>query len=101
MRPAEPVSNRKAPAGQSNRLNPGRLGAALGSPGSQHVVGAYGALVSESPAAADTPTLSGKPDAGLGINFAYAVQWVAFAITAYVLFGVALVREVRRRDLLT
>jgi hypothetical protein len=61
-------------------------------------VGAYGLLVSESPAAAQAPDRSSKPDPGLGINFAYAVQWVGFAIDAYVLFGVAMVREVRRRN---
>ncbi len=98
MRPSEPTSARKAPPGQANRLNPDGLGAALGMPDSRHVVNAYGALVSESPAATDTPTLSTEPGSGLGINYAYAVQWVAFAIAAYVMFGVALVREVRRRD---
>jgi cytochrome oxidase assembly protein ShyY1 len=98
LRPSEPGSSRKAPAGQANRLNVASLGAALGGPDSDHVVGAYGVLVSESPAAGNTPLLTGRPDSGLGINLAYAVQWVGFAIAAYVLFGVAMVREVRRRD---
>jgi cytochrome oxidase assembly protein ShyY1 len=98
LRPSESSSNRKAPAGQANRLNIPRLAGALPAADAAHVVGAYGLLVSESPAATDTPTLTGKPDPGLGINFAYAVQWIAFAIAAYVMFGVSLVREVRRRD---
>jgi cytochrome oxidase assembly protein ShyY1 len=100
MRPSEPGSSRKAPAGQANRLNTQRLGSALGAPDAERVLGGYGALVKETPTAVEaTPALSTKPDPGLGINFAYAVQWVAFAIAAYVMLGVALVREVRRRDL--
>jgi cytochrome oxidase assembly protein ShyY1 len=101
LRPSEPGSSRKAPAGQANRLNIKRLGSALGEPDADRVVGAYGQLVKESPAARNTPVLFAKPDPGLGINFAYAVQWVAFAIAAYVMLGVAMVREVRRRDLST
>jgi len=98
LRPSEPTSTRKAPPGQANRLNTARLGQALGPPDAQQVVSAYGALVSESPPAAVTPAPITKPDPGIGINFAYAVQWVAFAIAAYVMFAIALVREVRRRD---
>lgn len=99
LRPSEPGSSRKAPPGQANRLNVQRLGSALGEPDSDRVVGAYGQLVKESPPTGSTPALFGKPDPGLGINFAYAVQWLAFAIAAYVMLGVAMVREVRRRDL--
>jgi cytochrome oxidase assembly protein ShyY1 len=96
---SEPGSSHQAPPGQANRLDVPRLAAALGSPDAEHVIGAFGLLVSESPAASGTPIPISKPDPGLGINFAYAVQWVAFAIAAYVMLAVAMVREVRRRDL--
>jgi cytochrome oxidase assembly protein ShyY1 len=96
LRPSEPATKRRAPAGQANRLVVQQLGAALG-PDASAVVGAYGMLVSETPRPTRAPALATKPDPGLGINLAYAVQWVAFAIAAYVLLGVALVREVRRR----
>ncbi len=48
------------------------------------------------------PPASSGPDppdsADIGVNFSYFVQWEAFAVIAYGLFGVAMVREVRRRD---
>ena len=66
-------------------------------PDPSRVVGAYGALVSEQPPTANPPAPALPPDFGIGINLAYAFQWWAFALTAYVLFGWALVREVRRR----
>jgi cytochrome oxidase assembly protein ShyY1 len=95
LRPSEPASSRRAPAGQANRLTPAVLGRGLGRP----VVSAYGELMREAPAAAGTPAAPDRPDPGLyAINLAYAFQWVAFAVAAYVLFGVALVREVRRRQ---
>lgn len=98
LRPPEEPTSRRAPAGQANRIAVRQLAVALGSADAGQVVGAYGLVMSESPAPARAPDRSVKPDPGLGINFAYAVQWVAFAIAAYVLFGVAMVREVRRRN---
>ena len=98
LRPSEPTTTRRAPAGQANRIAVQQLASALGPADARRVVGAYGLVVSESPPPAQAPALSTKPDPGLGINFAYAVQWVAFAIAAYVLFAVAMVREVRRRN---
>jgi cytochrome oxidase assembly protein ShyY1 len=98
LRPAEAPTDRRAPAGQANRIAVRQLATALGPADARQVVGAYGLLLSEEPAPAEAPQRSEKPDPGLGINLAYAVQWVAFAIAAYVLLGVALVREVRRRS---
>jgi cytochrome oxidase assembly protein ShyY1 len=98
LRPSEPTTSRPAPAGQTNRIAVRQLAAALDPADARQVVNAYGLVVSESPPPALAPELSSKPDPGLGINLAYAVQWVAFAVAAYVLFGVAMVREVRRRN---
>jgi cytochrome oxidase assembly protein ShyY1 len=95
LQPSEPRSSHRAPAGQSDRINIPRLATMIGS---EHVVGAYGDLRSETPPASNSPAGVYKPQSGLGVNLAYAVQWVIFAITAYVLLGVAMVREVRRRD---
>ncbi|GAB3267754.1 SURF1 family cytochrome oxidase biogenesis protein [Kineosporia babensis] len=96
LRPSEPVSDRGAPEGQAVRINVPALTEQTGVEGP--VVGAFGALVSEDPQAADTPAAAEEPEVGLGINLSYSVQWDSFAIIAYILFGVALVREVRRRD---
>jgi len=98
LRPSEPTTTRPAPAGQANRIAVRQLAAALDPTDARQVVNAYGLVVSEMPKPALAPELSTKPDPGLGINLAYAVQWVAFAVAAYVLFGVAMVREVRRRN---
>jgi cytochrome oxidase assembly protein ShyY1 len=98
LRPSEPTTTKRAPAGQANRIAVRQLATALGPADARQVIGAYGLLADESPSPGQAPARSTKPDPGLGINFAYAVQWVAFAITAYVLFGVAMVREVRRRE---
>ncbi|GAB6902779.1 SURF1 family cytochrome oxidase biogenesis protein [Kineosporia succinea] len=97
LRPSEPLSSRTAPEGQAVRLNVAALATATGL-ADERVVGAFGALVSEDPAAADTPEGAEEPDPGIGINLSYSVQWDGFAIVAYILFAVALVREVRRRD---
>jgi cytochrome oxidase assembly protein ShyY1 len=98
LRPSEAPTGRRAPAGQANRLAVRQLAAALGPDDAGRTVGAYGLVVSESPAPAQAPSPATKPDPGLGINIAYAFQWWAFAIAAYVLLGVAMVREVRRRN---
>lgn len=97
LRPPEPATARTAPPGQANRIAVRELARTLAAPDAAGVVGAYGVLVSESPPAPERPVAAERPDPGLGINLAYAVQWVAFALAAYVLLGVAMVREVRRR----
>lgn len=99
LRPSEPTSDRRAPAGQANRLAVSTLATALPPTQAARVIGGYGLMVTEIPAARGRrPLEAPKPDPGLGINLAYAVQWVAFAVAAYVLLGVAMVRELRRRE---
>ena len=99
LRPSEDATHRAAPAGQAIRLNIPALTRQTGVGADGRVVGAFGALVSENPAATDTPIPTDPPDsADIGVNFSYFVQWEAFAVIAYGLFGVAMVREVRRRD---
>lgn len=97
LRRPEPAGTRQAPPGQANRIAVPQLAQALGAADAPRVVGAYGLLEDERPAAGSRPVPAARPDPGLGINLAYAVQWAAFAVVAYVMLGVAMVREVRRR----
>jgi len=97
LRPSEPASERSAPAGQAMRINIPAL-TEQADLGADRVVGAFGALVSEDPAASETPEAADEPDTSLGVNLSYAMQWDSFAVIAYLLFAVAMVREVRRRD---
>ncbi|GAA3611501.1 hypothetical protein GCM10022223_29510 [Kineosporia mesophila] len=97
LRPSEEASNRSAPQGQAARINIPALVRQTGVD-TTRVAGAFGALVSEDPSAADTPEAAERPQESIGINLSYSVQWDGFALVAYILFGVAAVREVRRRD---
>jgi cytochrome oxidase assembly protein ShyY1 len=97
LRPAEPADRRSAPAGQANRIDPTRLAAGLPAGLRTGLLDGYASLTSENPPAAATPAADEPPDPGLGINLAYAVQWVVFAVLIYLLLAIAGVKEVRRR----
>jgi cytochrome oxidase assembly protein ShyY1 len=94
LRPGEPPLDRTPPPGQELRIDLGRLAAVAG--GTVYR-GAYGVLAAESPAPARAPAPLPRPDADLGPHLAYAVQWWAAAVAAFVLLGVYAVREVRGR----
>lgn len=97
LRPGEPPEGRAAPAGQVLRIDLPQIEGILRAGGVEEpIFGAYGVLARETPAVATAPRLLPRPDVGLGINLAYALQWWAFAIAGYVLLAVAAVREVRR-----
>lgn len=102
LRPSEPSNGRDAPAGQISRIDIPEISGTLDPPDSERVVPAYGVMASESPPApvtsVENPLPQDPPESGLGINLAYAFQWWAFAIAAYVLLGVGLVREIRRKS---
>lgn len=100
LRPPEPADDRRPPPGQAFRIEvpaTGTAGAA-GPAGAEPVYRAYGVLVREQPAPQLAPLPLERPERGLGMNQAYAVQWWGFALAAYVLLGVYAVKEVRRRD---
>lgn len=59
------------------------------------IVGAYGLIVSESPAVTDMPTPAGKPELDEGPHLSYALQWLIFAVMGFVGLGLA-VRNERR-----
>lgn len=94
LRPSEPPVNRTPPPGQALRINLPELAAELAAPTYQ----AYGVLATEQPRAQVAPSPLPEPTIDLGMNLSYAVQWLGFAITAYVLLAVFAVREVRRRE---
>lgn len=93
LRPGEPGIDRPAPRGQALRIDLKQIADSLGRP----LVGAYGVLDTETPAAGEAPKPLPRPDLGTDINLPYAVQWYAFALVAYLLLGWGAVREVRRR----
>jgi len=94
LRLSEPGTARGAPPGQAQRIDVPELAAGLGG---APVYRAYGVLAQERPAPASAPTPLPRPTVDLGPHLAYAVQWWAFALTAYVLLAMNALREVRRR----
>lgn len=59
------------------------------------IVGAYGLVVSESPAVTEMPTPAVKPELDEGPHLSYALQWMIFAVMGFVGLGLA-VRNERR-----
>jgi cytochrome oxidase assembly protein ShyY1 len=98
LRPAEPGVDRTLPPGQRARIDLPRMSAELDRPAYQ----AYGVLGSETavdgaavPVTVPVPLPRPEPD--LGPHLSYAVQWVGFAVTAWIMLGVYAVREAARR----
>lgn len=62
--------------------------------------GAYGLLVSQSPAPATAPTRvdAVPPVANEGLHWSYAIQWVIFALIGFFGLAYALVKEYRLRN---
>jgi cytochrome oxidase assembly protein ShyY1 len=97
LRPGEPGLDRTPPAGQQLRIDLPRIADQLGDPLGSTLYPAYGVLSTERPAGAAGLQLLPRPSVGLGINLAYAIQWWAFAVAAYLVLNHYLLREVRRR----
>lgn len=60
--------------------------------------GAYGLLVSESPAAKTTPAAPPKPELDEGLHISYAIQWILFGVMAFFGLGYAIRQEYRIRN---
>lgn len=60
--------------------------------------GAYGLMVSESPAAATRPTAMPQPRLDEGLHVSYAIQWVIFGIMAFFGLWYAIRQEYRMRN---
>lgn len=94
LRPAEPVSSRDAPAGQTLSIAPSALAdpvaaASGGTVRAERVVtGAYGVLASETPPPPERLETFPRPALDEGPHLSYAMQWGVFALMALVGFVV-------------
>ncbi|TXN32009.1 SURF1 family protein [Lacisediminihabitans profunda] len=60
--------------------------------------GAYGLMVSETPAAKTRPAAMPKPVLDEGLHISYAIQWVLFGVMAFLGLGYAIRQEYRMRN---
>ncbi|MCD7101917.1 SURF1 family cytochrome oxidase biogenesis protein [Pseudoclavibacter sp. 13-3] len=94
LRAAQPLVDRTAPDGQ------------IASFALQQVVdrfdlssaytGAYGQMETESPAPAERPQIIPQPSLSEGSHLSYALQWIAFAVLAFIGFGYSIRQTLRR-----
>jgi len=61
-------------------------------------IAAYGMLVSESPASAETPRSYSEPQLNEGLHISYAIQWILFGVMAFFGLGYAIRQEYRLRN---
>lgn len=98
LRPGEaaPTSGRTAEAGQVPTINLGLVAEQTG-PLEQ---GAYGLLVSETPAPATAPLPIDPPSNDPGPYLSYAIQWILFAVMGFGFITYVIVneRKLRRED---
>lgn len=98
LRPGEaaPTSGRTAEAGQVPTINLGLVAAQTG-PLEQ---GAYGLLMSETPAPASAPFPIDPPSNDPGPYLSYAIQWILFAIMgfAFITYVIVNERKLRREE---
>ncbi|MFJ6042859.1 SURF1 family cytochrome oxidase biogenesis protein [Brachybacterium paraconglomeratum] len=92
LRTAEPVLDRVPPEGQAHSVNPTQIASQLGLDTDAAVIGAFGELAQEEPAA-DRPQPLPAPETGLGPHLSYAFQWWIFAL----FFPGALIFRLRRQ----
>lgn len=83
LQQSEPLlPGRTAPRGQIPEINAARVAALAGTSGSTYT-GAYGLLDSETPPPADRPAAVQEPVIDEGPHLSYAIQWIAFAVLAF------------------
>ncbi|QCB95319.1 SURF1 family protein [Cellulomonas shaoxiangyii] len=97
LRPGEAASDRDAPAGQVQAIAPAQVLAAGGDavPADAAPYAAYGGLLEEQPAPAETLGALPAPSTAPGSHLSYAFQWWVFALGGLVAFSVAARREWR------
>ena len=107
VRPGEPVDGRQAPPGQVQAIDlGGTVAAGVAASGPQGaaaapaiITGAYGELVSETPPPAEQPPLPAvSPSLDEGPHLGYTVQWLLFAVGAWVFLVVHLRRAAYEAD---
>lgn len=98
LKPAEaaPTSGRSAPDGQVPTINLDLVAAEAGLSGDV-VTSAYGLLVSEDPAPAETLGAMPSPSEDPGPHLSYAIQWILFAIMGFVFIWYMIRTERRHR----
>jgi cytochrome oxidase assembly protein ShyY1 len=98
LRPGEPAptSGRSAPDGQVPTINLPLVADQMAA-GVELETGAYGLLVSETPAPATAPSAVEAPTADAGPHLSYAVQWILFAVMGFVFIVYVIVTERRHR----
>lgn len=93
LKPGEPeLPGRTAPAGQIATIELHDIAGRIGEP---TYTGAYGLMVSESPAPTERPTALPKPARDEGPHLSYAFQWVVFALLGFIGLGWAIRQEYR------
>lgn len=99
LKPGEPLpaSGRSAPDGQVPTIH---LPLIADLTGESVEVGAFGILVSESPAATSAPELLASPSEDPGPHLSYAIQWILFAIMGFVFiwYVIRSERQARKED---
>lgn len=95
LRPEEaaPTSGRSAEAGQVPTINLGLVAEQTG----PIEPGAYGLLMSETPAPAVAPQAVDPPSNDPGPYLSYAIQWILFAVMGFAFIGYVIVNERRLR----
>jgi cytochrome oxidase assembly protein ShyY1 len=84
LQQSEPVlPGRTAPRGQIPEINAGEVANFAGTTGSSYT-GAYGLLASETPPPAERPAAVQEPVIDEGPHLSYAIQWIAFAVLAFI-----------------
>ena len=98
LRPGEalPSSGRTAPEGQVPTIH---LPTIAERSGPATIESVYGQLVSESPAAPQTPQGFSRPGEDPGPHLSYAIQWILFAIMGFVfIFYVIRTERIKARE---
>ncbi len=97
LKPGEalPNSGRSAPDGQVPTINLPLVADTAGEP--TLITSAYGLLVSEDPAPADTPHALRSPSDDPGPYLSYAIQWILFAVMGFLFIWYMIRTEIRHR----
>ncbi|WP_298460139.1 SURF1 family protein [uncultured Cellulomonas sp.] len=98
LRAGEPTSPRDAPAGQVQAIAVGQVLEAGGASDDVPAYRAYGALVSEDPAAQAALGPLPEPSTDPGSHLSYALQWWTFALGSLIGFSVLARRELTASD---
>lgn len=101
LKPGEPLpgSGRTAPEGQVPTINLPLVADTVSTPGDV-LTSAYGLMVSEDPAPATRPQAFESPSEDPGPHLSYAIQWILFAVMAFVFlwYMIRTERKHRRED---